>query len=91
MLMIKDNVDLKELAKKYNMTYCQDWSIPYEDDNYGHIMSSDEGLSIFWRDDLPSTPRVKGEIIIRRRFYEDEEAQHILFDLIKSGLVEKYE
>lgn len=34
MLKIKYNVDLKELAKKYNMVYCQDWRTPYEDDNY---------------------------------------------------------
>lgn len=87
MLKIKDNVDLKKLAKKYNMTYCQDWSIPYEDDNYGYIMSRDDSLSICWRDDLPYGCSVKGEITIRR--YCNEETQHILFELIKSGVVEE--
>ena len=87
MLKIKDNVDLKELAKKYDMTYCQDWSIPYEDDYYGYIMSNDNDLSICWRDDLPYGGRIKGEITIRKS--SSEETEHILFDLIKSGVVEE--
>ena len=38
MLKIRDDIDLKELAKKYNMVYCENYKTPYEDDNYGKII-----------------------------------------------------
>lgn len=87
MLKVKDNVDLKKLAKKYNMTYCQDWTDRYEDDNYGYIVTKDESLFICWRDDLPEWASKKGEITIHRGW--ENSTLDLLFDLIQAGLVEK--
>ena len=85
MLKIKDNVDLEELAKKYNMTFCVDYSIPFEDDNYGDIVSKNLGLSINWREDISVAV---GTIIINE-YCVSEENLNLLFDLIEAGLVEK--
>ena len=86
MLKIKDNVDLKELSKKYNMVYCQDYRTPYEDDNYGYIVQvPDEAFRINWRDDLGT----KGEIKININYKTTDKAIHLLYDLIKADLVEK--
>ena len=86
MLKIKDNVDLKELAKKYNFTYCEDWSIPYEDDNYGHLIFNDN-FTIVWRDD--SKYYIKGKINFSSSPANEE--LDTLYDLIKADLVEKVE
>ena len=86
MLKIKDNVDLKELAKKYNFIYCQDWSIPYEEDNYGYLMFNDN-FSIVWRDD--SKYYIKGKINFCTSPASEE--LDLLYDLIKADLVEKVE
>ena len=84
MLKIKDNVDLKELAKKYNLLYCQDWSVPYEEDMYGYIISEhQDDFNIYWRDD--SKYCKKGEIYTQLT----EETENLLYDLIKADLVEK--
>jgi hypothetical protein len=84
MLKIKDNVDLKELAKEYGFIYCQDWSIPYEDDNYGYLMFNDN-FSIVWRDD--SKYYTKGRINFTSS--PSIEELNLLYDLIKADLVEK--
>jgi hypothetical protein len=88
MLKIKDDVDLKELAKKYNMVYCEDYRTPYEDDNYGWIMQvPDEAFKIWWRDDL----NTKGELRININYKTTDEAVEKLYDLIQADLVEKVE
>lgn len=86
MLKIKDDVDLKELAKKYNFIYCQDWSVPYEDDNYGYLMFNDN-FCIIWRDD--SIYYTKGKIEFTSAPIEED--LDLLYDLIQAGLVEKVE
>lgn len=88
MLKIKDNVNLKELARKYGMVYCENYRIPYEDDNYGWIVEvPNEALKIWWRDDL----NIKGEIHIKINCNTLDRPIHILYDLITAGLVEKVE
>ena len=88
MLKIKDDVDLKELAKKYKMVYCEDYYTPYEDDNYGWIVQvPDEAFKIWWRDDL----NIKGKIKININYKTTDYAIHKLYDLIQAGLVEKVE
>ena len=86
MLKIKDNIDLKGLAKKYNFIYCKDWSVPYEDDNYGYLMFNDN-FSIIWRDD--SIYYTKGKIGFTSAPIEED--LDLLYDLIKADLVEKVE
>ena len=82
MLKIKEDVDLKEIAKKYNMKYCEDWSIPYEDDNYGKIINPLYGdLTINWRDDLGIERKIDSKLF--------DETLDFLYDLIKADLVEK--
>lgn len=86
MLKIKNDVDLKELAKKYNLVYCKEYRTPYEDDNYGWIIQvPDEAFKIWWRDDL----NTKGELRINVNYKTTDKAIEILYDLITAGLVEK--
>lgn len=85
MLKIKDDVDLEELSKKYNMVYCSNWNEPFEDDNYGWIVTHDEALRIRWRSDGV----VKGEISLDVYFGKYEEAIETFYNLVNDGLVEK--
>lgn len=82
-LRIKSDVDLKQMAKKYELLYCQDWSVPYEDDMYGYIIGENDDFSICWRDD--SKYYTKGKINTKLT----EETENLLYDLIKDGLIEK--
>ncbi len=86
MLKIRDDVDLEEMAKKYNLKYCKDWRIPYEDDNYGWIVQvPDEAFKIMWREDLGR----KGEIQININQRTTDNAIELLYDLIKANLIVK--
>lgn len=67
------------------MKYCENWSIPYEDDNYGNILQPMyEDLKINWRDDLEFK---KGKLTTKLF----NESLELLYDLIQAGLVEKVE
>lgn len=82
MLKIKESVDLKELAKKYNMLYCCDWRDTYEDNEYGNIVEIKyEELRINWRDDRGIKGKIKTKLF--------DETLDLLYDLIKADLVEK--
>ena len=85
MLKIKDDVDLKELAKDYNFIYCSNWREPYEDDNYGYLVYNDV-IFINWEDFGRPIGSIK---IIGSR--NNEEVLDKLYDLIQAGLVEKVE
>lgn len=88
MLKIRDDVDLKELAKKYNMVYCENYRTPYEDDNYGKIIQlPDEAIYINWRDDVDYMK--KGQIYLNFDYKTTDKAYELLYDLIKANLVVK--
>ena len=90
MLKIKDTIDLRTLAKKYNMVYCEDYRTPYEDDNYGWIVQvPDEAIKIYWRNDNKDIP--EGFIYLNFNYKTDNKPYNILYDLITAGLVEKVE
>ncbi|MBQ8298648.1 MAG: hypothetical protein IJX99_02080 [Clostridia bacterium] len=86
MLKINHDIDLKELAKKYDFIYCSNWREPYEDDNYGDLVYKDS-LYINWREDI-LLPR--GAITVRQ-YGDIDEAIDKLYELIQAGLVEKVE
>lgn len=82
MLKIKDDVDLKELAKKHNMKYCENWCDTYEDNNYGKIINPlYEDLTINWRNDLGIERKINSKLF--------DETLDFIYDLIQAGLVEK--
>ena len=88
MLKIKDDLDLRELAKKYNMVYCEDYRTPYEDDNYGWIIQvPDEAIKIYWRDDNKDIP--KGYIYLSFNYKTDSKPYEILYDLIQARINRK--
>ena len=88
MLKIKDDLDLRELAKKYNMVYCEDYRTPYEDDNYGWIIQvPDEAIKIYWRDDNKDIP--KGYIYLSFKYKTDSKPYEILYDLIQARINRK--
>lgn len=84
----EENKDLKNLAKKYNMVYCEDYWTPYEDDNYGKIIQlPDEAIYINWRDDVDYMK--KGQIYLNFDYKTTDKAYELLYDLIKANLVVK--
>ena len=73
MLKIKDNVDLRKMADDYNLIYCDDFSIPVQDDWYGNIIDCYSANTIInWSSrDIEKIDK------------------DLLYDLIKADLVEK--
>lgn len=88
MLKIKDDIDLREFAKKYNFIYCDDWCDPYQEDNYGYLVLQDcsDNFRIAWREDWLDKQRaisIWGAPL--------DEQLDLLYDLIQDGLIEKIE
>ena len=84
MLKIKDNVDLKEIGKKYNLEKHE-----YEEDRlkYESYLLGEDDAQIIINDDIDCQP--EGLItLVESNYYSEQEVEK-LFDLINDGLVEK--
>lgn len=86
MLKIKDNVDLKELGKKFNLELYE-----YEESGlrYESLMLDDDSTQIVVLDEIYNEPI--GIITNPEEYAIGYDAWDTIYDLIKADLVEKVE
>ena len=86
MLKIKDNVDLKELGKKFNLELYE-----YEESGlrYESLMLDDDSTQIVVLDEIDNEPI--GIITNPEEYAIGYDAWDTIYDLIKADLVEKVE